>query len=151
MTKVYKGCIDIIEDIWDKEVDLRHKATKQWLNNLKLLIFYHRQGKIPSLLIKETIRTTLKKAYQTAEIISQYLFEEKGLTLNEDEKAYLAMEIEWFVQLCGVDGSKEKLKEVREGANNERELASDYLSILGGKANIKIGRASCRERVYGLM
>jgi transcriptional antiterminator len=99
ITKVYKGCIEIIEKNYGIKINLRKSESKAFLTNLKILLKNTQTQKILTFPNKAFFKKFLNKSYQVSNQIKDYLETEKQITLSEDITLFLAIEVEKISQL----------------------------------------------------
>ncbi|MGL5675017.1 MAG: PRD domain-containing protein [Cellulosilyticaceae bacterium] len=137
-TRIFGRCIEIIEEEGGYPIALKKTVTKQFMNNLNIMLKLNAKGKIPRLAIKESVAEQLPKSYEIAQHLGVYLNKEKHLTLCEDEVAYLAIEIERLIQLISLDVPPTETVKIspRLRAVELSQRAPMYIKYLGGKDNI---------------
>lgn len=99
ITRVYKGCINIIEKEFDVKIQTRNTSSKEFLRGLRLLLRAARAGKKMHMKSKNTIARQHKQASCAAHKIADFVETHKGIVLSEDMIAFLTIDIERLVQL----------------------------------------------------
>lgn len=93
-TRMYKQCVEMIENQLNKKINLRTKKSKAFLNNLEVLIDIAKKKGDLYMPIKMEIKEKLPRSYEIADEISEFIKVNKQICLTDDLVAYLAIEIE---------------------------------------------------------
>lgn len=99
ITRVYKGCIHIIEKEFSVKIQTRNTSSKEFLRGLRLLFRVAASGKEMQMKSKSTIARQHRQAARAAREITKFVQEQKGIALSEDMIAFLTIDIERLVQL----------------------------------------------------
>lgn len=149
ITRSYKACMEIIQEVWGVAIPLKHAASKQLLNSLKLLIYYNKANASPKLAIPTSMIQSLSKSYEAASKITAYLAQEKDIVLKEDEVAYLTIDIEKLMSIMTVRQTLAPTTSCPTRpvvGSTMQYLAELYIDKLGGADNI-ISVESCATRL----
>lgn len=99
ITRIYKECLEIIEQELKTQIKLDTHFNKEFFRVLKFYIdrmHHHNNLKLD---IKETIKRNLKISYKVASKIAKYIEGQMQISFTEDVIAYMAIDIEKLIQL----------------------------------------------------
>ncbi len=144
MTRIYKTCITCIEQVYEMTISPKAVTTKQFFNNIKIMIGVYKHKAVLDMPLQAPIKSTLGQAYQAAMKLTMYLEEELDITFDEAVKAYLAIDIEKLVQLARLQKQYSPPKKVNTSL--EPVEADQYIQYLGGHTNI-VDVKACTTRL----
>ncbi|MEF9959875.1 MAG: PRD domain-containing protein [Niameybacter sp.] len=97
MTRVYKDCLQVVEQELKVDINIEERVKEEFL---KMLRFYIEQGsKDVEMKLKKEVGKQLKPTYKVAQLIGKYLEKECHITLGEGLIAYMAVDIQKLISL----------------------------------------------------
>lgn len=99
VTRLYKGCITIIEREYGFKIDLRRSHSKDFFRSLETFMKAEYSHKKLSMPMKQYIPIIMKESHGVALKITSYIKNETNISFSHDIVGFLALEIEKFIQL----------------------------------------------------